>query len=130
MPAYVSVAGSVPAAAPLPSLPIKAKTLRPDKMRPYKGSSKGEHLRWFREVKVKFLMSPEYFTTKTAKVVYCMQLLESDASTQWHSYFHTHDMNYVTFAFFEKFLLDLVANPINRRLGVYERWEAAKQRPD
>ena len=81
MPAYVSIAGSVPAAAPLPSLLIKTKTLRPDKMRPYKGSSEGEHLRWFREVKVKFLMSLEYFTTETAKVVYCTQSLESDTNT-------------------------------------------------
>ena len=39
-------------------------------------------------------------------------------------------MNYVTFAFFEKFLLDLVADPINRHLGAYECWEAAKQRLD
>ena len=130
MPGYVPAAGSVPAAAPLPGLPIKAKTLCPNKMHPYKGSSKGEHLRWFRKVKVKFLMSPEYFTTETAKVVYCMQSLKSNASTQWHSYFDTHDMNYVTFAFFEKFLLCLVADPINRRLDAYERWEAAKQQPD
>ena len=39
-------------------------------------------------------------------------------------------MNYVTFTFLEKFLLDLVANPINCRLVAYKHWEAAKQRPD
>lgn len=58
------------------------KTLRPERMRPYKGSSTGEHLRWFREVEIRFLMSPEYFTTDQAKVIYCIQSLEGDPNTQ------------------------------------------------
>ena len=107
---------------------IVSKTLRPERMRPYKGSSTGEHLRWFREVETRFLMSPEYFTTDQAKVIYCMQSLEGDPNTQWYGYFQAHRLNVITFEFFKSFLLDLIANPVNRRLLAYEKWEAAKQR--
>ena len=106
------------------------KTLRPERMRPYKGSSTGEHLRWFREVEIRFLMSPEYFTTDQAKVIYCMQSLEGDPNTQWYGYCQAHRLNVITFEFFKSFLLDLIADPVNRRLLAYEKWEAAKQRQD
>lgn len=110
---------------------IKAKTIRPEKMRSYKGSNEGEHLRWFREVNVKFLMSPEYFTTDNSRVIYCMQSLEGDAATQWYQYWDASAAKaQITFDQFKQFMLDLVADPANRRLLAYERFEEAKQKPD
>ena len=49
---------------------LKAKTIRPERMRPYKGQSEGEHLRWFRDVDLKFILSPEYFITDKDKVIF------------------------------------------------------------
>ena len=106
---------------------VKPKALRPERMRPYKGESVGEHIHWFREVKIKFLMSPEYFTTNAAKIIYCMQSLEGDAGTQWYRHFETRGLGDTTFPGFEEFLLNLVADPANRRLRAYEKWESAKQ---
>lgn len=108
----------------------KPKTFRPAEMRPYKGQSEGEHMRWFRDVDIKFIMSPEYFTTDRDKIIFCMQSLEGDPATQWYQYFGAHDVAQITFAKFKEFLLDLVADPVNRRLAAYERWEEAKQRAD
>ena len=106
----------------------KVKTLRPEKMRPYKGQSEGEHLRWFLEVAIQFMNSPEYFTTDQAKIGFCMKSLEDDPSVQWYREFETHGLDGVTFDSFKRFLLDLVADPVNRRLAAYEKWEAARQR--
>ena len=41
----------------------KVKTLRFKKMRLYKSQSENEHLRWFREIDIRFLNSFEYFIT-------------------------------------------------------------------
>ena len=119
-----------PTVAPVMGAPIKAKTLRPDRMHPYKDNSEEEHLRWFREVEIRFLMSPEYFTTDQAKVVYCMQSLEGDPNTQWYGYYQANKLDGVTFEFFKSFLLDLIADPVNRRLLAYEKFEATRQRQD
>ena len=57
-----------------------------------------------------------------------MTSLEDDPNTQWYGYFSTHSIDGITFKFFKQFLLDLVADPVNRRLAAYEKWEAARQR--
>ena len=106
----------------------KAKTMRPETMRPYKGLSEGEHTRWFRDAEIQFVVAPEYFLTDQAKVGYCMKSLEDDPNVQWYGYFSSHGLEGVTFDFFKKFLLNLVADPVNRRLAAYERWESARQR--
>lgn len=110
--------------------PWVPKSFRPDNMRSYKGTSEGEHLRWFADLKKKFLKSPEYFTTELSRIVYCMDALEDNPNTQWNTYINDHGWSTVTFGFFERFLHDLVADPINRRLLAYERFEEAKQRSD
>ena len=61
---------------------IKVKTLRLDRIYLYKSNSEEKHLRWFREVEIRFLMSPEYFIIDQAKIIYCMQFLEGDLNTQ------------------------------------------------
>ena len=115
---------------PIAVQPIKAKTLRPEKMRAYKGTSEGEHLRWFRDVGIQFITSPEYFTTDLAKIGHCMLALEGDPADQWHAYVSENGLTGTTFEFFKNFLLNILSDPANRRLLAYERWEQAKQRTD
>ena len=109
---------------------FKAKTLRPEKMSEYKGESEGEHIRWFREFEIKAMQSSEYFPTDLSKILFCMLGLVGDPSNQWHQYQKQHGIEGASFEFFEQFLLDLVADPVNRRLSAMERWESARQRSD
>ena len=109
----------------------KSKSVKPDKMRPYYGQSEGEHQRWFREVVIKYLRSPDYFVTDKDKILYCMESLEGDPANQWST--HTDDgqaLEGVTYDDFKGFLLNLVADPANRRLQAYERWMKAEQKPN
>ena len=108
----------------------KKKSFQPEKQRVYKGSTEREHSQWFREVGIKFRLSPEYFVDDETKIIWCMQYLDDHPSTQWLVYFNAHAAEGITFAQFERFLLDLVADPANRRLLAYERWEEARQKSD
>lgn len=112
-----------------PSAPLVAKTLKPDKMRAYKGLSEGEHISWFREVETKIRLGPEYFVTESQKILYCMQSLEGDAAAQWWPFQKDLDLEDYGFSSFKRFLLDLVNDPINRRLLSYEKINEAAQRP-
>lgn len=112
-------------------IPLRPKTLRPEKMPYYKGSTQIEHSKWFRNAAVRMMISPEYFTTDQAKILYCMQSLEGDPANQWYS--HTSNGATVaqeTYKGFEDFLLNLASDPTNRRLLAYEKWEEATQKGD
>ncbi|KAL2036420.1 hypothetical protein N7G274_010860 [Stereocaulon virgatum] len=112
-----------------PSSLRTARTLRPEKIRPYYGNSEGEHIRWFADAEITFLLSPDYFTTEKAKILYCMQSLEGDPATQWRQYFRKDRVDEYSFEDFARFLLDLVADPVNRRLLAYDRYFNTKQQP-
>ena len=71
---------------------MKAKTIRPEKMREYKGESEGEHIRWFREFKIKAMQSPEYFLTDKSKILFCMVSLVGDPSNQWYEHITKNDI--------------------------------------
>ena len=103
------------------------KTIRPEKMRPYRGESEGEHIRWFTDAKIKFLLSYEYFTTDRNKILYYIQSLKGDAMVQWRNQFRPENVDNYTFKSFKTFLLDLVADPMNRHLLAHKRWNNAKQ---
>ncbi|KAL2037033.1 hypothetical protein N7G274_010160 [Stereocaulon virgatum] len=106
-----------------------ARTLRPERIRPYYGNSEGEHIRWFADAEIIFLLSPEYFATERAKILYCMQSLEGDAATQWRRYFRKERVDDYSFEDFSRCLLDLKPDPVNRRLLAHERLISAKQQP-
>ncbi len=72
-----------------------------------------------------------YFITNKNKILYCMLFLKNDVATQWYS--RTSNgakLKSETFEEFKEFLLNLIANSINRRLLVYERWKNARQKLD
>ena len=43
------------------NISIKAKIFRLDKIRFYKDINKGEYLRWFRDIEIRFLINFKYF---------------------------------------------------------------------
>ncbi len=57
---------------------IRAKILRLNKIRFYKDTSEGKYLRWFRDVNIKFLISPKYFTTDYLRIIYYIDSLEDN----------------------------------------------------
>ena len=107
---------------------LQLKSMKPEKLSPYKGLSEGEHIRWFREADLNILRSPDYFPDDRQKILYCMLALDGDPRIQWSQ--HTENGNElggITYAYFKQFLMNLIADPVNRRLTAYERWEDAKQ---
>ena len=113
------------------SIIFKNKSIKSDKMRFYKDLNVDEHVRWFREIDIKYIMSLEYFFIDVIKIMYCMQFLKDDSTVQWYQHMNEDVLLSKKFyARFITFLLDLITNSINRRLLVYERWKEIKQRSD
>ena len=113
------------------SIIFKNKSIKSDKMRFYKDLSVNEHVRWFREIDIKYIMNLEYFFIDVIKIVYCMQFLKNDSTVQWYQ--HVNEDALLSKKFYAKFmtfLLNLITNSINRRLLVYERWKEIKQKSD
>ena len=109
------------------SITFKNKSIKLNKMRFYKDLSVNEHVRWFREIDIKYIMSLEYFFIDMIKIVYCMQFLKDDSTVQWYQHVNENALLSKKFyARFMTFLLDLIINLINRRLFVYERWKEIK----
>ena len=100
-------------------------------MRFYKDLSVDEHVRWFREIDIKYMMNLEYFFIDVIKIVYCMQFLKNDSTVQWYQHVNENALlSKKSYAKFMTFLLDLITDSINRRLLVYERWKEIKQKSD
>ena len=62
------------------SIIFKNKSIKSKMMRVYKDQSVDEHVRWFREIDIKYMMSFEYFSFDMIKIVYCMQFLKGDSA--------------------------------------------------
>ena len=113
------------------SITFKDKLIKLNKMRFYKDLNVNEHVRWFREIDIKYMMSLEYFFINVIKIVYCMQFLKDDSTVQWYQ--HVNENALLSKKFYAKFmtfLLNLITDLINRRLFVYERWKEIKQKSD
>ena len=73
------------------------------------------------------MSASKYFVTDKVKIFWCMQFLEDDLTTQWFIYTfdgETVTIDQIIYLKFEQFLLDFVADSINRRLIVYEKFNA------
>ena len=64
------------------SIIFKNKSIKSDKMRLYKDLSVKKHVRWFREIDIKYMISFEYFFIDVIKIVYCIQFLKDDSIVQ------------------------------------------------
>ena len=109
------------------SIIFKNKLIKSEMMRVYKDQSVNEHVRWFREIDIKYMMNFEYFSFDMIKIIYCMQFLKGDFAVQWYQHVNEDALlPKKTYARFMTFLLDLITDFINRRLFVYERWKEIK----
>ena len=102
-------------------------------MKAYKSQSENEHQRWFRDIKIKMMNVSKYFIIDKVKILWCMQFLKDDLITQWFT--HTFDGETITadqviYLKFKQFLLNLIIDSINRRLIVYEKFDATHQKID
>ena len=119
------------ASAPQAATVVKAKTLKPDPLPPYHGRSDGEYRKFSADANLAFLKSPDYFPHDTSKILHCMTALRDDPQIQWQQRSaNGSKLEGVTFDYFMEFLLRLIADPVNRRLNSYEKWEEAKQMPN
>ena len=113
------------------SIVSKDKSIKSNKIRFYKDLSVDEHVHWFREIDIKYMMSFEYFFINVIKIVYCMQFLKDDSIVQWYQ--HVNEdvlLSKKFYARFMTFLLNLITDSINRRFLVYEWWKKIKQKSD
>ena len=107
------------------------KSIKSKMMRVYKNQSVNEHVRWFREIDIKYMMNLEYFFFDMIKIIYCMQSLKDDFAVQWYQHVNENVLLLKkTYAKFMTFLFNLIISFINRRLFVYERWKEIKQKFD
>ena len=54
---------------PLTELILKKKSFAPEKMRTYKRVIEKEYIYWFRNIEIKFRLSPEYFIDNRVKII-------------------------------------------------------------
>ena len=127
-----SASATAPQAQPVSVVPAPhSKEQKPRDQPPYHGESEGEHIRWFQNVRIEFLACPSYFLDDRAKILWCMRFLKGDPQSQWFTRTKDgEDLEGISYDYFKSFLLNLVADPVNRRLTAYENWERARQRSD
>ena len=102
---------------------FKIKIIKLDSMSKYKKVNQDEHIRWFREIDLKFLKSSNYFSNDKFKILFCMKSFKDDSTIQWFQHINNdHNLKSIIFVDFEQFLFDLIIDSINCRLLVYEKW--------
>ena len=102
-------------------------------MRTYKNQNENEHQRWFRNAKIKMMNISKYFVINKIKILWCMQFLKNDSIIQWFTHIfddETITIDQIIYLKFEQFLLNLIVDSINRRLIVYEKFDAIHQKID
>ena len=62
------------------SIIFKNKLIKLNKMRFYKNLSVNEHVRWFREIDITYIIDFKYFFIDVIKIVYYMQFLKNDST--------------------------------------------------
>ena len=103
------------------------KSLKFDKLKNYKIFFEKKHKHWFRDAKLMFIKCFDYFLNDKSKILQCIISLKNDSRTQWFNYCNNDiNLNDIIFDDFEKFLLNLIVDLMNRRLNVYERWKNIK----
>ena len=106
-----------------------SKEQKPRDQSPYHEENEDEHIRWFQNARIEFLTCSNYFRDDRAKILWCMRFLKRDPQSQW--FIRTkdeEDLKSISYDYFKSFLLNLVADSVNRRLIVYENWERTRQR--
>ena len=86
-----------------------------------------EHLNWIRDAHTVFHFSSENFSTEKNKVLYAMQYLAGKSKNIWYHHKKTLNWNTLIWAYFEKFLLNIIENSVNCQLNAYQLYINALQ---
>ena len=126
---YSASTTSKRSAAEAPASRNSKRRVRPKELPPYHGKTIKEHLNWTRDAHTAFRFSPEDFPTEKDKVLYAMQYLAGEPKDTWYRHEKTLDWDTLTWAYFEKFLLNIVEDPVNRQLNAHQLYTNALQQP-
>ncbi|OAL02352.1 hypothetical protein IQ06DRAFT_176790, partial [Phaeosphaeriaceae sp. SRC1lsM3a] len=107
--------------------------LKPKSPPEYRGKNLKEHREFCRSCEVAFRLLPEEFTIDDDKVIWAMQYLGGDPRELWYAHYeHSFEALGTTpsWTYFKQYLLDLLADPINRSLDAATAHAQALQRKD
>lgn len=114
------------------SIPAR-RTLKPRSPNEYRGKNLKEHREFFRSCEIAFRLLPQEFATSNDKVLWAMQYLGGDPRELWYAHYeHAFEALATTpsWAYFKQYMLDLLADPINRSLDAATAHAQAMQRKD
>jgi hypothetical protein len=109
------------------------RMLKPKNPTEYRGKNLKEHREFFRSCEVAFRLLPQEFAQDNDKVLWAMQYLGGDPRELWYVHyersFEALDL-LPTWAYFKQYMLDMLADPINRSLEAATAHAQAMQRKD
>ena len=86
-----------------------------------------KHLNWIRDAHTVFYFSSENFSTEKNKVLYVMQYLAGESKNTWYCHKKMLDWDTLIWAYFEKFLLNIIENSVNHQLNAHQLYISAIQ---
>ena len=127
----VVVGSKRPAVEPLIPRSTSKRRIRPKELPLYYGKSVKEHLNWTRDARTTFWSYWEDFPTEEDKILYAMPYLAGEPKETWYRHERNIDISLPIYGwdYFEKFLLDIVEDPVNRQLDAAQQFTNATQRP-
>jgi len=113
----------------LQHMPQAKRMMRPKDPESYRGIHVKEHKEFCRSCENAFRLTSENFFSEQQKIIWAMQYLKGDPREAWYSYWERiYDHSKLTWKAFAKFLLDLLADPVNRSLEAATQFAKATQR--
>ena len=112
-------------------MPIRKATshtrLRPKAPTPYKGKHLKEHKNFMRECALLFRNAPAAYSSDSEKILAVAPYLEGDPADAWEVEEARTGPGCHTWEAFLEFLLDRIADPVNRQYTVGQEYEDARQ---
>jgi hypothetical protein len=109
------------------------RTLKPKSPNEYRGKNLKEHREFFRSCEIAFRLLPQEFAVDNDKVLWAMQYLGGDPRELWYAHYeHAFEALSLapTWEYFKSYMLDMLADPINRSLDAATAHAQAMQRKD
>lgn len=106
------------------------RSLRPKEPQAYSGETLQQHREFIRDCEVAFRLTPENYRNESERVLYAMQYLKGEPRDAWWAHFERIDEDDLNWDNFKAFLLDQIADPLNRTLEAAIKYHACRQRPD
>ena len=116
-----------------PSVAHTRRTLKPKDPTGYRGKNIREYREFIRSCEMAFRLLPEELKEDKNRVIWSMQYLEGDPKELWYAHFERSFEaceRIPTWEYYKQYLLDLLADPVNRSLEAATAHSQALQRKD